>query len=140
MTATANLVNAYYAIMKKGGDPRNTYFVDIEASAQFSPVPQKHIGCITASRGSSLGWWITSRARKISMVELFRFQGLNLHSIRREGVSNTNLGKMAGNAMSSNALERVLARALFHAGLVQEPIKDIWERPLEAIKTKFFSE
>ena len=53
------------------------------------------------------GYWITSRGRKMTVGELLRSQLIDPTSIKRaDGVSDLQMGEMAGNAMSQNVLEK----------------------------------
>ena len=47
-------------------------------------------------------------------------------NVRREGISNRQLGLMIGNAMSVNVLERLLVRLLPGVGLLRERLHDRW--------------
>ena len=78
--------------------------------------------------------------RHLSLVELFQFQGFSAGEAseiidrvatmqsagqRRAAPSQSSLGKMLGNTMSLNVIERVLAKALPAAGLARN-LKDRW--------------
>ena len=61
------------------------------------------------------GHWVSSRSRLITVEDVL--QGMP-PDVRREGISNHQMGLMIGNTMSVNVLERLLARLLPGVGLV----------------------
>ena len=81
--------------------------------------------CITRSRYK--GHWITNVQRRMSLEEMCRFQGFDPTKIK-QSVSNVEMGRMLGNAMSINIVERILFRVLRHMGFVQlASTVDRWE-------------
>merc|ERR1712129_690817 len=75
------------------------------------------------------GHWITNRGRRMTKPEMLRLQGMITPS---EGfkvvVSEAQLGRQIGNAMSCNVLERLFVRLLPAAGLVAaRHLTDQWE-------------
>ena len=62
------------------------------------------------------------------MKESLRLQGIRLcrKKVNMAKLSKSQIGAAAGNAMSQNVLERLLARVLRRAGL-SGSIKDPWE-------------
>ena len=63
------------------------------------------------------GHWVSSRSRLLTVEEMLVLQGMPA-DVRREGISNHQLGLMIGNTMSVNVLERLLARLLPGVGLL----------------------
>ena len=63
------------------------------------------------------GHWVSSRPRLLTVEEMLVLQGVPA-DVRREGISNRQLGLMIGNAVSVNVLERLLARLLPGVGLL----------------------
>ena len=73
--------------------------------------------CLTRARAGSGGHWVSNRSRLLSIEEMLALQGMPA-DVRREGISNRQLGLMIGNAMSVNVLERILVRLLPGVGLL----------------------
>merc|ERR1719356_2074307 len=59
-------------------------------------------------------------------TEMFRLQGMDMTKFNQV-VSDGELGKQIGNAMSVNILERLFVRLLPAAGLVKGKLTDRWE-------------
>ena len=137
-TGEQGLLNGLLRIVSDGGDPiQDAYFIDIESSVKFAGPPREYLGCLTAARGKTRGWWVTNRGRRLSLAEIFRFQGFNLNDFSTKGIRQSDLGHMAGNAMSTNVIERLLSRALYHASLTTAYVADPWENPTGAIQNRF---
>merc|ERR1719336_3661680 len=88
--------------------------------------------CLTARRNA--GHWVTNRGRRMTKSEMMRLQGMPTPA---EGfvvnVSEAQLGKQIGNAMSVNVLERIFCRLLPAAGLVPASrLHDRWEGAVAA--------
>ena len=82
------------------------------------------VPCLTEAR--SRGHWLASRGRRLRLQEMTRLQGIDPREIKQV-VSDVQLGKMLGRAMSANVLARILLRALVYAGLIQaDKYKDRW--------------
>ena len=89
--------------------------------------------CLTRTRAAS-GFYLPPRGRRVTLAERFRLQGIPLRVLRcREGISDRQLGMMAGNALSVNVLERRLVRMLRACGL-RRRLKDRWQHR-QRIKT-----
>eukprot|EP00445_Apocalathium_hangoei_P069137 CAMPEP_0204138222 /NCGR_PEP_ID=MMETSP0361-20130328/17855_1 /ASSEMBLY_ACC=CAM_ASM_000343 /TAXON_ID=268821 /ORGANISM="Scrippsiella Hangoei, Strain SHTV-5" /LENGTH=206 /DNA_ID=CAMNT_0051092003 /DNA_START=39 /DNA_END=656 /DNA_ORIENTATION=- len=85
--------------------------------------------CLTCSRAQ--GHWVTNRGRRLTKLEQMRLQSIRTPA---EGfkvvVSDFQLGRQIGNAMSVNILERLLVRILPAAGLaLAGSLKDRWAHP-----------
>mmetsp|Transcript_56206 Transcript_56206/g.174307 ORF Transcript_56206/g.174307 Transcript_56206/m.174307 type:complete len:121 (-) Transcript_56206:526-888(-) len=81
--------------------------------------------CLTCSRGQ--GHWITNRGRRLTKDEMMRLQGIDPASFKTV-VSETQLGRQIGNAMSVNVLERIFVKALPAAGLAAHgSLTDRWQ-------------
>ena len=130
-TAKANLADARAKLKEQEVDDRNTTcFVDLFAPAQFSKYQQGFCPCITATRGAQGGYFITSRNRLTTMVELARLQGWPTEVADRlvaTKMPNKVLGKALGNGMSVNVVVRLLPRVLWAAGLLPERMSDVWK-------------
>jgi len=89
--------------------------------------------CLTRAR-AALGFYLPARGRRVTLAERFRLQGIPVRVLRcREGISDRQLGMMAGNALSVNVLERLLVRLLRACGL-RRRLTDKWQRR-QRIKT-----
>merc|ERR1719203_1677231 len=82
---------------------------------------------MTCSRAA--GHWVTSRGRRMTKTEMLRLQGMRTPTGGFEvAVSDTQLGRQIGNAMSCNVLERLFVRLLPAAGLAHaERLTDRWQ-------------
>lgn len=131
--ARNNVKAAYRACADRGVDPRRVVVVtDTQASPQWRVYGVDVFPCQTASRGERLGWWLSVVGRRVTVPELLRFQGINdedldLAALQGTVVTDRDVGRMLGNAMSLNVLERVLAKALWAAALVQRRPVDRWQ-------------
>ena len=83
--------------------------------------------CITATRGSQCNYWVADLGRQVTLHELMLLQGFNPDAInyKEAGVGRSQVGRMVGNAMSLNVMERLLASALRAVGL-PAPVADKW--------------
>ena len=120
---------AYTKNLALGIDPStHLIFTDIDCSLKFNNFTVGYLPCMTATRASSCGWWVSTRGRRITLSELFGFHGVDERDVpwREAGVSATQMGHMLGNTMSLNVCERVLSRALWSAGLVARSPVDRW--------------
>jgi len=126
-TARANVMTALREIKKAGHDPLNeAWVVDCDSSADRSKWIKGVTPCMTCSRGG--GHWVTSRGRRMNKTEMLRLQGMITPSEGfRIAVSEAQLGKQIGNAMSCNVLERLFVRLLPAAGLAAS-LHDRWEQ------------
>jgi len=120
-----NLETALHQIKKAGGDPtRTTYVVDCDASKDRMKWMQERSPCITRSRFK--GHWLTSRGRRMTILEMFRLQGMD-HTKFSPKVSPDQLGKQIGNSMSVNVVERLLRVVLQSTGDLSDKAPDRWE-------------
>uniref|UniRef100_A0A7S1MA44 DNA (cytosine-5-)-methyltransferase n=1 Tax=Alexandrium catenella TaxID=2925 RepID=A0A7S1MA44_ALECA len=125
-TARANVKRALKELTAKGHDPLKTPFVvDCDSSPDRSKYFRAVSPCLTCSRAA--GHWVTSRMRRMNKTEMMRLQGMDPASFK-VAVSEAQLGKQIGNAMSVNVLERLFVRVLPAAGLVRHgALRDRWE-------------
>jgi len=118
LQTSAKLRRLLLKVRAAGNNPRSTccpYIFDLDGSTPHAM--KGRCPCITRSRGGS-GFYLPSRGRRLTLGERLRLQGLPLAYLRRrEGVSDRQLGMTIGNAMSGNALARLLARLLPASGL-----------------------
>ena len=103
-------------------------FVDIDGSVEFG-IQWKagQIPCLTASRASAGGHWVSTRSRRLTTDEMFRFQGLDPREMQgwSDVMTRPQVNHAIGNAMSGNVLRRIVIRAMYSAGLVKE-VCDPW--------------
>ena len=126
-TAQKNVDNALKRILRSG-DSSTTgwHIVDCDASSARSTYA---CGYITRSRYA--GHYIIKKDRRMSINEMFRLQGGSPANFK-VAVSDSELGKLIGNAMSVNVIERVLLQALQATGRISGT-EDRWESG-EAVK------
>lgn len=126
--------NVRQAILKckanKTNVKHNHLIVDIDSSPSFRNYGVNQLRCLTATRGSGRGHWILSRGRRISISEMFKFQGMMLADYQKakneSGVSDTAMGHMLGNTVPLPCAEAVLGAGLWSAGLVTEKPSGRW--------------
>ncbi len=126
--ARSNVKAAYLKMLSRGIDPKRRFIaVDTDASPRFRTVGNGILPCMTATRARNCGWWLSPVGRRITLNELFKFQGLTDNGLwRRAGISDKQMGFMLGNSISLNVYERILGRALWAAGLVTSKPRDRW--------------
>ena len=102
----------------------NELIIDIDCTERFSTYGVNIMKCLTASRGGAGGPYVLSRGRRMTMSELFRFQGMASADFdgwqKADGVSARAMGHMLGNTVSLPIAELVLAQALYASGLVSK--------------------
>ena len=130
---------AYEKCKRKSTNPRNTpVLVDVGCSVKFAASAIAILPCLTATRGAACGrgHWCSTVGRHLSLMELFQFQGFDADEASKimsamqsanpgTAPSNAEVGKMLGNTMSLNVVERVLVKALLAAGLARN-LQDRW--------------
>jgi len=126
-TARRNVIKSLKDIGLKGYDPLKVPFlVDVDSSTYRMKHMKDLAPCLTCSRGK--GHWVTNRGRRLTKDEMMRLQGMNPASFKK-AVSEAQLGKQIGNAMSVNILERLFVRVLPAAGLAAHgSLPDRWQR------------
>ncbi len=80
------------------------------------------VPCITRSRGGQHGFYITTKGRLLTTEEMLMLQGLptSYRDVAQAvGITDTQLGQMVGNAISTNVLKVLLCRILTKIGLHQ---------------------
>ena len=119
-----NLTSAFKQIHDFGLNPHKaTIAVDVDASARHMTWDSAVLPCLTRSRYR--GHWITSKRRRTTMKEMLLFQGIKPSSITQT-CSSTEMGKLIGNAMSVNVVERLLHSLFKSVGLLPKSTKDRW--------------
>jgi DNA (cytosine-5)-methyltransferase 1 len=124
--ATRARLEAYLQQLRsQGHNPdTETWIVDVFGTRCHGMLDQ--CPCLTRSRAGAGGHWVTNRSRLLTLTEMLRLQGIS-PKIRREGISDRQVGLMVGNAMSVNVLERILVRLLPAVGLIaRSRLQDKW--------------
>jgi DNA (cytosine-5)-methyltransferase 1 len=124
-TARTNVRRALKELSASGCNPLKVpYVVDCDSSGYRMKWLKEASPCITCSRAA--GHWVTSRGRRLTKGEMMRLQGMKPEKFK-VAVSQAQLGKQIGNAMSVNVLERLFVCALPAAGLVaHSTLTDRW--------------
>jgi hypothetical protein len=105
---------------KRGVDANSSWVaVDVMSSPSRSSSMRKLLPCLTASRASAGGHWITCLHRMLRPAELLRAQGFDPEVVRWHGVlTERQLGAAVGNSMTQTTLVAVLERLLPSVGLL----------------------
>jgi len=124
-TANQNVREFTKALIGKGVAPHlDNYFIACDADPKRSKCWLGQSPCLLSSK--SKGYWITSRGRRMRPEEQMRFQGMDPTSFKTE-VSEPELQRQIGNAMSLCVIERLLNRLIPAAGLANKAKVDRWE-------------
>ena len=130
--AQQNVLDAEENIFMGGFIPESAIsVVDIDSSAKRCKAMSDVSPCLTRSRYN--GHWLTQLQRRMTVEEMLLLQGMDPGKMKGS-CSRQNLGKMVGNSMSVNVLERVLSRALNATDLVLRPLKDRWDNEKTQMK------
>ncbi len=76
------------------------------------------VPCLTRARCGASSHWVMSRGRRLNLMEMLRLMGIQSSEVNLRCVTANQLGRMIGNSMSVNVLERLFLRALPVSGLV----------------------
>jgi len=127
-TARANVIKAIKMLQEQGHDPFNEpWIIDCDSSEARMKFMKDCTPCLTCSRGG--GHWVTNRGRRMNKTEMMRLQAMTTPAEGfKVAVSEYQLGRQVGNAMSVNILERLFAR-LLPAARLAEPgsLVDRWD-------------
>jgi len=123
------------AIVAFGWDPtKKACVLDIDSSKMNWRHDESF--CLTRSRGSTGGFFISNRGRRLSIKEQLRLQAFDPNRIKLDSITERQLAQAAGNAMTVSVIERILLRALPAANLVPETdLRQRWENLSSAVKT-----
>ncbi len=108
------------------GSAHNTAVVDVQAGANFEQVTENYIPCLTRGRAKGGGYYIWGKKRMMTINEMARCQGTDLKRLDVSMFSRTSISAALGNAMTRSALDRIMPRLLFAAGLLSEVPPDTW--------------
>ncbi len=95
----------------QGIDPA-TRCIAIDCDASKAHWREDRLPCLTASRGYTGGFWLTNRGRKTTSLELMRCQGFASSAMDTSVLSEPQMGRALGNAMSLPVVEGVLRSVL----------------------------
>jgi DNA (cytosine-5)-methyltransferase 1 len=112
-----NLKLAHTALMTNGINPCSVDVVVDVGSGQGLNMMHNMCPTITRSRGQNRSYYLTSVTRKLTTSELCRLQGLDPSPYDWEGIPQSAIGAMAGNAMSLPVLTHVIREALLTTGM-----------------------
>uniref|UniRef100_A0A6U6NTH1 DNA (cytosine-5-)-methyltransferase n=1 Tax=Zooxanthella nutricula TaxID=1333877 RepID=A0A6U6NTH1_9DINO len=118
--ARSNVVLALKRLKAKGRDPlREPWVIDCDSTQARMSFALDRTPCMTCRRAD--GHWISNRGRRMNKVEMMRLQGMPTPSEGfKVAVTEVQLGKQIGNAMSCNVLERLFVSLLPAVGLVPQ--------------------
>jgi len=96
-THKRNLAAALESMKAKGVNPkRSTVAVDISCGPGRRPHWKQNLSpCMTRARGGAGGYWITNLNRFTTTAEILMLQGIAMSKVKREHVSDRQLGLMA---------------------------------------------
>ncbi len=127
--AHRNCILTMGALAQAGKEPfKHTYVMDIDGSKPSPPM----LGCspcLTATRASNGGHWLSTRGRRLSTAEMCKLQAMDPARLRvPQGVSTPQFRKMLGNSMSVNIVEALLVMLNKAAPDVMHvaPLRDRW--------------
>lgn len=119
-------------LIGQGVNPdREIVVSDVDSSDSFATFHVGRLPCITASRAKMGGFHLSSHQRRTCTQELMRGQGMSPRRLADWSMfmSASQLREAVGNAMAVPVLERLIARVLYSAGLVDLPMEDKHEDP-----------
>ena len=117
-TNLRNINTAVKQVKDAGMDPRSVN-ISVDIGCGVSRFNMMHNLCpaITKTRAASRDFWRMSAARRLTMNELLRLQGLAAQDVDLDGLSERQVGEMVGNAMSVPVLSAVLQEGLSVCGM-----------------------
>ena len=121
--ATSKLKAAYAQARSAGADPSSQCIV-VNCDARSCSWNVDSTPCLTADRGASRGFWISSRGGRMTVAELCRLQGMDPIT-NSAGLTDRQLGYAVGNSFTQTVIARVLAQLLYSAGLTDHVV-DPW--------------
>ncbi|MCP3677455.1 MAG: DNA cytosine methyltransferase [Deltaproteobacteria bacterium] len=133
--AVRNWRNGLIKILVDGHNPfLEDYVLDIDGS-KLGAVMHNMSPCQTRQRHA--GHWVTSRGRRMRLVEQIKLMGMRPSDLKWKGVvTDTQLAQMVGNSMCLSVLERIFYRLLPAAGLARPAqLKGRWESYTTSVDT-----
>ena len=133
-------VKAAYAKAKKKGYnlKEDVVVTDIAASHQFQTSMVNCMPCVTASRGASRGFHVstTNELMDIDLMERTLAFPLGFFDYEKAHVSARQYGHMLGNSIAINVLMRVFPPLLQAAGIITHSGPDYWHTVIEDFSGK----
>ncbi len=130
-TAKRNYKSALRDMRKREVNPKKIpVLIDLQASKTYTSCRVGGVPCMTATRCSQGGWYISSQGRMTNLHEMGRLQGFTTEHVDKMVASGQLENRVAysiGNAMSLNVIYRLLPRVLWAAGLVAVKPCDVWK-------------
>jgi hypothetical protein len=118
---------------------QDVIITDIGASEQRSHAMANCLPCITASRGASRGFHVstTNDRLTVKMMEMAQAVPAGFYNPSQCGVSTTQYGHMLGNSVSVNVFMRFLPKVLKASGILKAlPKKDYWENAIKHLRAR----
>ena len=113
-----NLENAFRKLRSQGIVPQRTdCIIDLAAGKGRDHFTIDKFPTILACRASSRSYYATRLQRRVTLGEMMRLQGMDPGRLKLDGVSDTAVGKMIGNAMSCNVMKAICKSCLACADL-----------------------
>ena len=121
-TAKRNLRKAMAEVKAANIDPSKADIVVDLGNGRRDVVNMVHNHCptITRTRGGSADFYLISQAFRLNFLHYFKLQGLDPDTIDMGGIRDSQLGQLAGNAMTIPVLAAVLRAALLFTGLAHD--------------------
>ncbi len=83
--------------------------------------------CLTATRASSGGFWITCKNGRLSLTEMLRLQAIDPERVKiPTSLSCNKVGHMIGNAFTQSVIERIMGKLMVQARLLENAV-DRWQ-------------
>ena len=112
VTEKSNMERIIKLLQDKGVDPfKSTYIVEIgQSSSRRGTIMQECSPCLTKTRCSQGGHWVTTHGRKLRTSEMLALQNMTPDRVKKpDNVSEPIFQGMIGNSMSVNIIETILA-------------------------------
>lgn len=140
----ARVARSYAKAVQQGYRPAtDAVITDVRSSERFARFTVNKFPCVTAEKGRSYGFHVSTTASTVTPEMLLAMHGMPRSFFKPHlcGVSRSQFGHMLGNTISLNVLMRALPRALFSAGLIDSlPAVDFWEKVVAECRSKKLTE
>ena len=124
-----NINRAKKSAIAKGVDVQRTpVVVDMDSSDGWSSFQVEKSPCLTRTRCAGLGYYVLSSKRRLFHEDMIRLQGMNPKRLDILDMSDTDIRRAAGNAMSANVVARILSCGLYCAGLIDHRYADPYKK------------
>ena len=119
-TGSHNLLKAMASVKAAKLDPSKTDII-VDLGNGRDRVNMVHNVCptITRTRGGRADFYLISHGSRLTWVDFFKLQGLDPR-LSTDGLRDTELGQLAGNAMTIPVLAVVMRAALLFTGLARD--------------------